>query len=591
MKFKEKLSLVPSLPGSYQMYDENGTIIYVGKAKNLKKRLTSYFNKVQTGKTAKLVENIADFKYIVATTEAEALLVEINLIKKFKPKYNIMLMDDKSYPYIEYISKPYPKLKISRYLNIRKKDNKMLFGPYPNAYAARRIVNLINRLYPLKKCDNKKELCLYYHLGECLGYCSKELDQEKVDIMEKEILSFLRGNDKILKDKIMEKINTYSENLNFELASDLKNELNYINIIMEKQKIDLKDLINRDVFGFYYKDNYLSVDVFYLRNGKLVGHKNDIFTISGDVVDEEEYYIAEFYARHEIPKEVFVSDNLNKNVLSSVIDTKFSTPVKGVKKGLLDMAKLNAKINYENKFKLIDKEEERTLKSNDELKDILGLKKLSRIDLFDNSNLFGTFAVSAMVVFINGKPMKKEYRKYKVLVDKNDDYHTMQEVIYRRYNKALVENLELPDLILVDGGITQIHAAKEVINDLGLNIAISGLKKDNKHNTSSLINLDEKEIPLDVTSNLFHYLTRMQDEVHRFAIYYHREIRSKGQIASLLDNVPGIGQKRKKELIKKYKTITNMMEATDLNEILPDKVANILKEYLKSIKENNNEND
>ena len=589
MKFKEKLSLVPNLPGSYQMYDENNQVIYVGKAKNLKKRLSSYFNREQSGKTKMLVDNIHDFKYVVATTEAESLLIEINLIKKYKPKYNIMLMDDKSYPYIEYISKPYPKVKISRYLSVRKKDNKLLFGPYPNAYAARRIVNLINRLYPLKKCDNKKELCLYYHIGECLGYCSKELDNDKVEKMEKNILSFLRGNDKILKDKIMEKIKTYSDNLNFELANELKQELEYINIISEKQRVDLSDLVNRDVFGIYYKNNYLSVDVFFLRNGKLVGHKNEIFSISADMVDEAEYYIAEFYTKHEIPKEIFIPKELDKELLENVIETKFVTPEKGTKKGLLDMAKLNAKINYENKFKLIEKDEIRTIKSNDELKDILKLNSLKRIDLFDNSNLFGSFAVSAMVVFINGKPSKQEYRKYKVLLEKNDDYHTMQEVIYRRYNRALMEETELPDLIFVDGGLNQIHAAKEVLNDLNLNIAVAGLKKDNKHNTNSLINLDEQEIKLDVTSNLFHYLTRMQDEVHRFAITYHREIRSKGQISSVLDNVPGIGAKRKKDLIKKYKTINNIIEAKDLTTILPEKIANNLIDYLKTIKDKENE--
>ena len=589
MKFKEKLSLVPNLPGSYQMYDENNQVIYVGKAKNLKKRLSSYFNREQSGKTKMLVDNIHDFKYVVATTEAESLLIEINLIKKYKPKYNIMLMDDKSYPYIEYISKPYPKVKISRYLSVRKKDNKLLFGPYPNAYAARRIVNLINRLYPLKKCDNKKELCLYYHIGECLGYCSKELDNDKVEKMEKDILSFLRGNDKILKDKIMEKIKTYSDNLNFELANELKQELEYINKNTEKQRVDLSDLVNRDVFGIYYKNNYLSVDVFFLRNGKLVGHKNEIFSISADMVDEAEYYIAEFYTKHEIPKEIFIPKELDNELLENVIETKFVTPEKGTKKGLLDMAKLNAKINYENKFKLIEKDEIRTIKSNDELKDILKLNSLKRIDLFDNSNLFGSFAVSAMVVFINGKPSKQEYRKYKVLLEKNDDYHTMQEVIYRRYNRALMEETELPDLIFVDGGLNQIHAAKEVLNDLNLNIAVAGLKKDNKHNTNSLINLDEEEIKLDVTSNLFHYLTRMQDEVHRFAITYHREIRSKGQISSVLDNVPGIGAKRKKDLIKKYKTINNIIEAKDLTTILPEKIANNLIDYLKTIKDKENE--
>ncbi len=593
MKFKDKLELVPNMPGSYQMLDENGTIIYVGKAKNLKKRVSSYFNREHTGKTAKLVENIKDFTYIVATSEVEAFLIEINLIKKYNPKYNIMLRDDKSYPYIEYISKPYPKLKISRYLSIKKKDNKMLFGPYPNAYAARRIVNLINRLYPLKKCDNKKELCLYYHIGECLGYCSKKLDEQKVLDMEKEILSFLRGNDKILKDKIMEKINTYSENLNFEMAQDLKNELEYIDVIMEKQRIDLSDLVNRDVFGFYYKDGYLSVNVFYLRNGKLVGSKSDIF-VCNDEEDSYEYYIANFYQKHEVPKEIFVSSNIDKDLLSSVVNSKFITPEKGTKKGILSMAEMNAKINFDNKFKLLEREDERTSGSNETLRKILKLPKLTRIDLFDNSNLFGTFAVSAMVVYINGRPQKNEYRKYKVLVEKNDDYHTMQEVIYRRYQRALMENKDsIPDLILVDGGLIQIHATKEVLNDLNLNIAVAGLKKDNKHNTNSLIDLNENEIELDITSNVFHYLTRMQDEVHRFAINYHKNIRSKGQIASILDDVPGIGQARKKELIKKYKNIKKISEAPieELSNIIPYNTAKNLKDYLIQIlKEKDNEN-
>ena len=587
---KDKLSLVPELPGSYQMLDKDGVIIYVGKAKNLKKRVSSYFNREHTGKTKKLVENIHDFKYTVTTSEVEAFLLEINLIKKYKPKYNISLMDSKSYPYIEYISKPYPKLKISRYLNAKKKDNRYLFGPYPNAYAARRIVNLINRLYPLKKCENQKELCLYYHIGECLGYCSKELDMHKVEEMEKDILSFLRGNDKILKDKIMEKIKIYSDNLNFEMAQSLKEELEYINIISEKQRIDLVDLKSRDVFGFYYKDGYMSVNVFYIRNGKLVGSKSDMF-ICLDEEDEKEYYISEFYIKHELPREIFVDSSVNTNVLQQVLETKFINPIKGVKKGLVEMAESNAKLNYENKFKLLEKEEERTLTSNEELKNILHLKKLGRIDLFDNSNLFGTFAVSAMVVFINGKPAKKEYRKYKILVDKNDDYHTMQEVIYRRYNKAMIENLELPDLILVDGGLSQIHAAKEVLDDLGLHINVAGLKKDNKHNTNCLIDLDEREIELDITGNLFHYLTRMQDEVHRFAITYHRDIRSKGLVSSILDNVPKIGDKRKKELLKKYKTIDKMLNASDdeLSTIIPKDVVINLKSYLKEYKERSNE--
>jgi len=574
---KEKLHLVPNLPGSYQMLDDKGTIIYVGKAKNLHRRLASYFNREQTGKTKKLVENIKDFKYIVATSETEAFLIEINLIKK----YNIMLRDDKSYPYIEYIKYPYPRLKISRYLNIKKKDNRYLFGPYPNAYAARRIVNLINRLYPLKKCEGlPKEVCLYYHIHECLGYCSKSLDQEKLKEMESEILSFLRGNSEVLRKKILEKIDTYSKQLNFEMALDLKKELEYIDYITEKQKVDLHDLANRDIINYYTRNGYTSITWFFLRNGKLLGNKNNILAI--DSKDDIESFIANFYLRNEIPKEILIPMSLDKELLSKTLNTKFITPEKGIKRELLMMVLTNAKINFENEFKLIEADEARTTNANEELAFVLDMPHITRIDIFDNSNLFGTFAVSGMVVFINGKPKKSEYRKYKIQVDKNDDYHTMQEVIYRRYNRALIEGSVLPDLIITDGGETQIKAAQGMLEDLGLSIRVVGLKKDNHHRTNVLVDSNLKEIKIDMTSNLFHYLTRMQDEVHRFTINYHRTIRSKGSISSILDNVSGIGPKRKKELIKKYGSLKNIakMSKKELSLIIPEKTAEILLEYL-----------
>ena len=580
---KEKLHLVPNLPGSYQMLDEDGTIIYVGKAKNLHRRLASYFNREQTGKTKKLVENIKDFKYIVATSETEAFLIEINLIKKYNPKYNIMLRDDKSYPYIEYISKPYPRLKISRYLNIKKKDSHYLFGPYPNTYAARRIVNLINRLYPLKKCEGMpKEACLYYHIHECLGYCSKELDLEKVSQMEQEILSFLRGNTTVLRNKILEKIDNYSKQLNFEMALELKQELEYIDYITEKQKVELHDFVNRDVINYYSRNGYTSITIFYIRNGKLLGNKNNVLAI--DTLDDIESFIANFYLRNEIPKEILIPDTLNKELLSDTLNAKFIVPEKGVKKELLNMAFTNAKISFENEFKLILADEKRTYEANEELSFVLNMPHITRIDIFDNSNLFGTFAVSGMVVFINGRPEKSEYRKYKIQVDKNDDYHTMQEVIYRRYNRALIEESVMPDLIITDGGETQIHAAQEILQDLGLHIPVVGLKKDSHHRTNVLVDSNLKEITIDTTSNLFHYLTRMQDEVHRYTINYHRTIRSKGSISSVLDNIEGIGPKRKKELIKKYGSVKNIAGASteELSTIIPEKTAKVLKEYLEA---------
>lgn len=583
---KDRLNLIPHQPGSYQYYNKDGIIIYVGKAKDLNNRVRSYFNGKVTGKTAKLVSEIADFKYIVANSELEAFIIELNLIKKYQPKYNILLKDDKSYPYIEYISKPYPKLKVSRYLSIKKKDNKILFGPYPNAYAARRIVNLINRLYPLKKCNgNPKKVCLYFHIGECLGYCEKKVDSFKLEAMEKEILSFLRGNDKIIKDKIMEKINVYSSQLNFEMANELKKELQYINIIMDKQKVELHDFVDRDVWGYYFDHGHVSIVNMFIRNNKLIGTHSEILTIMEDAYDEIDTYIMNFYNRHEVVKEILVDEKINKEVLEKLINTKFITPLKGKKKKLMAMATLNAKLNLEKEIELINKDEEKKELANESLRELLNLKTLNRIDLFDNSNLFGSFSVSGMVVFKNGYPAKNEYRKYKISLEKNDDYNTMKEVIYRRYYRALLEKSELPDLIIVDGGINQINACKEVLSNLNLDIKVCGLKKNDKHRTNELIDGDfYSTYNIDKDSYLFHYLTRMQDEVHRFTISYHKEIRSKGSIASVLDNVDGIGKKRKEVLIKKYGSIKKISEANleELKEILPESIACNLLNYLKN---------
>ena len=583
MKFKDKLSQVPHKPGSYQMKDKNGIIIYVGKAKDLHNRLSSYFNRIHTGKTAKMVSLIDDFTYIVASSELEAFIIEINLIKEHNPKYNIMLTDDKSYPYIEYISKPYPELKVSRYLNIKRKDNKKLFGPYPNAYAARRIVNLINRLYPLRKCNPlKKDLCLYYHIKECLGYCKKDIDMDQVNIMEQEILQFLRGNDEIIRNKILEKINYYSENLNYEMALELKNELEYIDIVLSKQKVELHDFVDRDVFAYYIDNGYISIETLFIRNGKLLNHKNDIFPMAIEEIDEVESYIVNFYNKHEVPKEILLPEGLNEMNISSIIKSNILVPQKGVKKDLVKMAYDNAKLNLKNKFEDLQKEELRTSKSNEELAKLLGMDYINRIDIFDNSNLFGDFSVSGMVVYIDGKPAKNEYRKYKVSFEKNDDYNTMKEIIYRRYQRALVERTSLPELIIMDGGENQIRAAEEILSLLNLNIKVIGLKKNSKHRTNDLVNSDLSIIELDKTSNVFHYLTRMQDEVHRFAITYHRTLRSKGSISSILDNIEGIGTSRKKLLIKKFGSVTKMKNASidELKEILPENVAINLHKYL-----------
>ncbi len=583
---KEKLKTIPHLPGSYQMRNINNTVIYVGKAKDLYKRVNSYFKGNVTGKTAKMVSEVVDFTYITTSTEQEAFILELNLIKEYDPKYNILLKDDKTYPYIEYISKPYPKLKVSRYLSVKRKDKKLLFGPYPNAYAARKIVNLINRLYPLKKCEGMpKDVCLYFHIGECLGYCSKKVDKEALDKMEKDILDFLRGNDKILIDKIMEKINTFSNMLNFEAALELKKELDYIKVVLDKQKVELHDYINRDVISYYLDEGIVSVQILFVRNGKIVGGNNDKFYLISDILDEVNSYILKFYQRHEIPKELLVEKDLNAEIISNILSTKVVVPEKGKKKNLLNMAKENAKIALEQEITIIKNDEKRSVLANDELRKLLNMEVLNRIDSFDNSNLFGTYAVSGMVVFKNGKPAKKEYRKYKVSVDKNDDYNTMREVVYRRYYRCMVDQSEMPDLILVDGGVSQINACKSVLDELHLNIKVCGLRKDDHHRTNELVDGDTlNTIEIPRMSDVFHYLTRIQDEVHRYTIYYHKTLRDKGSIGSLLDNIDGIGSVRKKELIKKYGSVKKMKEASveELSEVIPEAVAINLKKYLES---------
>ena len=582
--FKDELKLVPNKPGSYQMYDKNDVVIYVGKAKNLKKRLSSYFRGKHYGKTAKMISNIAYFKYIVTNTELESFILEINLIKKYDPKYNILLKDDKSYPYIEYSRKPYPSLKVVRYLKVKKHKDKLLFGPYVNAYAARRIVNLINRLYPLKKCEGMpKEVCLYYHIHECLGYCTKNVSLDRIEAMEQEILSFLRGNEDVIKNKLKEKIEYYSENLNYELALELKKELDYMSIVLEKQKVELNPGENLDVINYAFINGFIAIEFLFVRNGKLVGNYTEIEPVTDEYLDEIEYYIALFYQKKEIPREIIIADELNEDNLSKVIETNFVKVSKGQKRKLLLMAKENATINLNNNFKRIEQKQEKSSGANDELAELLGIG-IKRIDVFDNSNLFGSFAVSGMVVYEDGLPSKSKYRKYKVMVDKNDDYNTMKEVIYRRYYRALIEK-DLPDLILVDGGINQIRAAKDVLNSLNLGIKVCGLVKNDKHRTNDLLDGDTLEIyDIDRTSNLFHYLTRMQDEVHRYTINYHRQIRSKGFISSILDNIPGIGSKRSKELIKRFGSVKRMKEASleELCEIIPEDTAKLLINYLEN---------
>lgn len=586
IKFTKELREVPKKSGCYLMYNSDNVVIYVGKAKILFNRLKSYFTGRVTGKTKKLVSEIDHFEYIVTNSETEAFILEINLIKKYDPKYNILLRDDKSYPYIELTSDKYPRLIVKREININKKSSH-LFGPYPNVYAARRLVNLLNRLYPLKKCDTMpKKVCLYYHIGECLGYCEhKDID---ITPMKNEILSILNGNDTLLINKINEKIKINSDNLNYEVCKELVEELGYIKEVFKNQSIvELDDNINRDVINYYYENSYLSIVIFFIRNGKLVGNNYKIIPIINDIKDTLEYYISTFYSKSNIaPKEIIMPEIVDIEMMSNVLNTKVITVKRGPKKKLFDMAYNNAKEQYDKEIRLIYNNEKLTTDANEELRNLLHLDKLHIIEAFDNSNLFGTFSVSGMVSFIDGVPSKKNYRKFKLTFDKNDDVASMKEVIYRRYFRVLRDKLVIPDLIIVDGGNNQINACKEILESLNLNIKVIGVKKDDHHSPESIVDGDTYEIiKIDKSSNVFRLLSRIDEEVHRFTINYHKEIRSKGSISSVLDNINGLGDKRKKMLIKKYGSVTKMKEATtyELSEIIPLKVAEELHEYLESM--------
>ena len=583
--FKEKLSLVPTKPGSYQMKNKDGVIIYVGKAKNLQKRLRSYFTRTVTGKTKLLVDDIEDFDYIVTSSELESLILEITLIKKYDPKYNILLRDDKSYPYIELTNDKYPTLKIVRNVH-RKKNKNHLYGPYPNVAAARKTVNVVNRIYPLRKCDKlKKDLCLYYHINECLGYCKKEISKEVIDNMKKEIISFLKGDSSIISKKIEEEMNAASEALNFEKAIELKEMLNDINTTLKKQKIDLNNNYNFDLVNFYYDNNYLGIELFFIRQGLLFGRHNEIISSMGDFDNEITEYLIKFYDKGILPNELVIPMELNKELLESYFNIKATQPSKGKIKKLLDLAKENAKEKMELEKETLKRNDDERLKALNELSNILGIENLHRIESFDNSHLFGTFYVGGMVVFDDFLPNKDLYRKYKISTDVKDDLGAMKEVLYRRYFKVIMNETYKPDLIVMDGGELQIKVANEILSSLNLDIPIIGLVKDKNHRTNHIMNSKYEILNIDKDSKLFLFLTRIQDEVHRYAITYHRNIKSKGALSSVLDVVPGIGEVRKKELMKKYGSLKKMKEASkeELSSIVGKDAAEKLYEYLREV--------
>ncbi|VTY29731.1 UvrABC system protein C [Streptococcus parasanguinis] len=567
---KSKLELLPTSPGCYIHKDKNGTIIYVGKAKNLRNRVRSYFRGSHDTKTEALVSEIVDFEFIVTESNIEALLLEINLIKENKPKYNIMLKDDKSYPFIKITNERYPRLIITRQV---KKDGGLYFGPYPDVGAANEIKRLLDRIFPFRKCTNPpSKVCFYYHLGQCMAHTVCHKDEAYFKGMAQEVSDFLKGQDDKIIDELKLKMNNAAQNMEFERAAEYRDLIQAIGTLRTKQRVMAKDLQNRDVFGYYVDKGWMCVQVFFVRQGKLIERDVNLFPYYNDPDEDFLTYVGQFYQEksHLIPNEILIPQDIDEEAVKALVDTKVLKPQRGEKKQLVNLAIKNARVSLEQKFNLLEKSMEKTQGAIENLGKLLQIPTPVRIESFDNSNIMGTSPVSAMVVFVNGKPSKKDYRKYKIkTVVGPDDYASMREVIRRRYSRVMRDDLTPPDLIVIDGGQGQVNIAKQVIQEeLGLDIPIAGLQKNDKHQTHELLFGDPLQvIELSRTSQEFFLLQRIQDEVHRFAITFHRQLRSKNSFSSQLDGIEGLGPKRKQLLMKHFKSLTKIKEAT-MDEIV-----------------------
>ncbi|HEL1119285.1 excinuclease ABC subunit UvrC [Streptococcus equi] len=585
---KHKLELLPDSPGCYLHKDKAGTIIYVGKAKNLRNRVRSYFRGSHDTKTALLVSEIADFEFIVTGSNTEALLLEINLIQENMPKYNIKLKDDKSYPFIKITNEPFPRLLITRQI---KKNDGLYFGPYPDAYTATEVKKLLDRIFPFKKCKNPvNKVCFYYHLGQCQAHTICHTDKAYWDSLVADVKQFLNGKDDKIIDDLRSKMLEASHNQEFERAAEYRDLISGIATMRTKQRVMSKDLQDRDIFGYFVDKGWMCVQVFFVRQGKLIQRDVNMFPYYNEAEEDFLTYVGQFYSdqRHLIPKEVFIPETIDETLVAAIVPARIVKPQRGEKKQLVALATKNARVSLQQKFDLLEKDLRKTSGAIEHLGQLLGIEKPVRIEAFDNSNIQGTSPVAAMVVFVDGKPSKKDYRKFKIkTVIGPDDYASMREVIYRRYSRVKHEGLQAPDLIIVDGGQGQVKAARDVIeHQLGLSIPVAGLQKNDKHQTHELLfgnPLAVVELPRN--SEEFFLLHRIQDEVHRFAITFHRQVRSKNAFSSKLDHIAGLGPKRKQLLLKRFKSMTALEQAS-LEEIqqlgIPKTVAEALIDHLTS---------
>jgi excinuclease ABC subunit C len=602
---RRKLALLPDQPGCYLMKNAEGQIIYVGKAKVLKNRVRSYFSGSHDAKTQKMVSEIRDFEYIVTASNTESLILECNLIKQHSPRYNVLLKDDKSFPYLKITSEEHPRLEVTRRV---VKDKGKYFGPYPNAFAAQQTKKLLDRIYPLRKCRTLPDkVCLYYHIGQCLAPCEYPVQASEYERMVREITRFLSGGHTEIKKELQRKMEEAAEALEFERAKEYRDQIAAIEAVMEKQTITMQDAEDRDVFGYAADKGWMCVQILYMRQGKMVQRHVSVFPFYGEEYDDFISFVTQYYSSNPaLPREVLIPAPAGKDEEEEIAESlhrwlkvKVLVPKRGSKRSLVEMACDNAKVALEEKFRLIERDEERSVKAAAGLAQRLGIPSARRIEAFDNSNIQGTNPVSAMVVFIDGKPDKKEYRKYNIrTVQGPDDYETMREVIRRRYERVLKEGLPLPDLIMVDGGRGQISAALDVLeNELGLDVPVCGMVKDARHRTAQLLAGDPPEVvPLPRDSQEFYLLQRIQDEVHRFAVTFHRQQRGKSMVASRLDAIPGVGEKRRKQLLRHFGSLKAIREASveDFRPLsIGDKLARRILEALREeeLEEARSEND
>ena len=577
LDIQEQLKKLPGEPGVYLMKDENDKIIYVGKAISLKNRVRQYFqsSKNHSSKVKSMVKNIKSFEYIITDSELEALILECNLIKKYRPKYNVLLRDDKTYPYIKVtINEDYPRV-----LKVRKvlRDKAKYFGPYTNVEAVNDTLEVIRNIYPIRTCNvdidraikNNMRPCLNLHIKRCVGPCTGNVSKEEYNKMIEEIILFLSGKEEKLIEILKEKMNKCSMEFNFEEAAIYRDKILNLQEMMQKQKIDVStDDVNQDIIAMAYNDEEACVQSFFIRHGKIVGREHFILEGTKDSTKESILgsFVKQFYMNAEyIPKEIIIESEIEDQVvmeewLSNIKGQKVSirVPQKGDKKSLISMVKKNA-MEYLEKFSNLNKRKyERSEGALIELAEVLGLEEPPRrIESYDISNIQGVDSIGVMVVFTNGLKDKKEYRRYKIkTVEGPNDYDSMAEILERRLQKG-----DFADLILLDGGKGQVSAVQKVFDKYGVNIPLWGMYKDDKHRTKGLISAT-KEFELDKTSNLYRFVASIQGEVHNYAITYHRSLRNKSLTKSTLDEIPGVGEKRKKALLSHFKNMEEIKGAS-----------------------------